>query len=108
MSNIVTRKSSAFDGNLCIICQKRKNIETNETGRKKIRISAAGRNDEVSHRLSILKENDIFYYHMNKKCFTSYVETNNVESPELGYISNAQDKGYKNFVECESSEKLGN
>ena len=75
MKKITTRNSlNNFDETSCIICQKRKNLQSNETGIKKIRIAAYERQDLVFDRLNILSKNEKFYYHSSKStCFQTYV-----------------------------------
>ena len=68
-------KSSEFDIDQCIICQKKSKVllKSTENGRKKITDAAAIRKDEVYQQLQNGNIDRNFKYHVTNSCFKNYM-----------------------------------
>ena len=68
-------EADKFDRRYCIICQKKntKVLISTANGRSKIMEAAKIREDEVWDRLQSPSIAEDFLYHMDNKCYKSYV-----------------------------------
>ena len=67
------RKEIVLDVNKCIICQQSGSLVSTENGRIKIMEAAKIQDGSVYERLKSLSLDRDFKYHMDNKCYKSYI-----------------------------------
>lgn len=71
--------SADRDSNRCIICSKGSNLTSIASGCEKVRRAADLRKDDIFTRISHLKTDELFSYHMSNNCYKSYTDKNKAE-----------------------------
>ena len=85
-SIVLDKGKECFDLHKCIICQKSGFLVSTENGRIKVIEGAKIRNDKVYKRLMSSSLDADFKYHMDNKCYKSYVYKKALERTKVSFF----------------------